>query len=220
MLNQTICFSHSRTYIRFYEFESAERSLRASTIYWYSQKNAVQCRQVRICRAHVIGDHEFEYIVYGHFFNFNTGTFVFVDNIGYFLVHIFFFFSHPEAEWDGPDRFFFSVFFSIACFKKKLNDEAIYFILFYIAYFIFIFITIMLSSSSSLSIYVPSRKTAMAKSRSFSSVACDIWNKLPCHLSSIPALPAFRKRLKHHLFSSAFPGVSSPSADITLLIRT
>ena len=71
-----------------------------------------------------------------------------------------------------------------------------------------------LRSSSSLSICVPSRKTAMARSKSFSSVASDIWNKLPCHLSSISTLPAFRKRLKHHLFSSAFPGISFPSTDM------
>ena len=73
-----------------------------------------------------------------------------------------------------------------------------------------------LRSSSSLSISIPSRKTAMARSKSFSSVASDTWNKLPCHLLSIYALPAFRKRLKHHLFSSAFPGIFSPSTDITL----
>ena len=73
-----------------------------------------------------------------------------------------------------------------------------------------------LRSSSSLSLCVPSRKTAMARSKSFSSVASYTWNRLPCHLSSISALPAFRKRLKHHLFSSAFPGISSPSTDITL----
>ena len=71
-----------------------------------------------------------------------------------------------------------------------------------------------LRSSSSLSIFVPSRKTTMAKSKSFSSVASYLWNKLPCHLSSISTLPAFRKRLKHHLFSSAFPGNPSPSNDI------
>ena len=59
-------------------------------------------------------------------------------------------------------------------------------------------------------------KTAMARSKSFSSVASDTWNRLPCHLSSISALPAFRNRLKHHLFSTAFPGISSPSTDITL----
>ena len=73
-----------------------------------------------------------------------------------------------------------------------------------------------LRSSSSLSLCVPNRKTAMAKSKSFSSVASTFWNKLPCHLSSIPTLPAFRKRLKHHLFSSAFPGNPSPSTGITL----
>ena len=70
--------------------------------------------------------------------------------------------------------------------------------------------------SSSLSISIPLRKTAMARSKSFSSVASETWNKLPCHLSSISALPAFRKRLKHHLFSSAFPGISFPFTDITL----
>ena len=71
-----------------------------------------------------------------------------------------------------------------------------------------------LRSSPSLSIRVPSRKTTTAKSKSFSSVASYLWNKLPCHLSSISTLPAFRKRLKHHLFSSAFPGNPSPSNDI------
>ena len=73
-----------------------------------------------------------------------------------------------------------------------------------------------LQSSSSLSICIPSRKTAMARSKSFSSVASDTWNRLPSHLSSISALPAFRKRLKYHLFSTAFSGTSSPSTDITL----
>ena len=34
--------------------------------------------------------------------------------------------------------------------------------------------------------------------------------------SFISALPAFRKRLKHHLFSTAFLGISSPSTDITV----
>ena len=53
-----------------------------------------------------------------------------------------------------------------------------------------------LRSSSSLSICVPPRKTTMATSKSFSSVASNIWNSLPNHLSSIPTLPAFRKALK------------------------
>ena len=72
-----------------------------------------------------------------------------------------------------------------------------------------------LQSSSSLSLCVPNRKTGMAKSKSFSSVASSVWNKLPGHLSSIPTLPAFRKRLKHHLFLSAFPGNPSPPTGIT-----
>ena len=69
--------------------------------------------------------------------------------------------------------------------------------------------------SSSLSLCVPNRKTGMAKSKSFSSVASSVWNKLPGHLSSISTLPAFRNRLKHHLFLSAFPGNPSPSTGIT-----
>ena len=73
-----------------------------------------------------------------------------------------------------------------------------------------------LRSSSSLSICIHTWKTAMAKSKSFSSVAWAIWKKLPCHLSSFSALPAFKKRLEHHPFSSAFPDISSPSTDITL----
>ena len=62
-----------------------------------------------------------------------------------------------------------------------------------------------LRSSSSLSLCVPTRKTGMAKSKSFSSVASSVWNKLPGYLSSISTLPAFRKRLKHHLFRVPFP---------------
>ena len=78
-----------------------------------------------------------------------------------------------------------------------------------------------LRSSSSLSICVPLRKTSMAASRSFSSVASKICNALPGHLSSIPTLPAFRRALKHHFFLSAYPdsrtsGGIMPSERITL----
>ena len=78
-----------------------------------------------------------------------------------------------------------------------------------------------LRSSSSLSICVPLRKTSMAASRSFSSVAPKNWNALPGHLSSIPTLPAFRRALKHHFFLSAYPdsrtsGGITPSERITL----
>ena len=76
-------------------------------------------------------------------------------------------------------------------------------------------ITLMILLSSSLSLCVPTRKTEMAKSKSFSSVASSVWNKLSGHLSSISSLPAFRKKLKHHLFRSAFPGNPSPSTGIT-----
>ena len=66
-----------------------------------------------------------------------------------------------------------------------------------------------LRSSSSSSLCIPTQKTE--KSKSFSSVASSVWNKLPGHLSSISTLPAFRKKLKHHLFRSAFPGNGNPS---------
>ena len=71
-----------------------------------------------------------------------------------------------------------------------------------------------LRSSSSLSICVPPRKTTMATSKSFSSVASSIWNALPNHLSSIPFLLAFRKALKHHLFLLAYPDSSAKSGKI------
>ena len=82
-----------------------------------------------------------------------------------------------------------------------------------------------LRSSSSSSICVPLRKTSMAASRSFSSVAPKIWNALPGHLSSIPTLPAFRRALKHHFFLSAYPGSRAsggitPSERITLRVTT
>ena len=71
-----------------------------------------------------------------------------------------------------------------------------------------------LRSSSSLSICVPTRKTTMAASKSFSSVASGIWNALPNHLSSIPTLPVFRRALKHHLFLLAYPDSSAKSGMI------
>ena len=79
-----------------------------------------------------------------------------------------------------------------------------------------------LRSSSSLSLCVPPRKTTMATSKSFSSVASNIWNALPNHVSSISTLPAFRRALKHHLYllvypdSSAISGKIKPAQCITL----
>ena len=68
---------------------------------------------------------------------------------------------------------------------------------------------------------VPLRITSMATSRSFSSVAPEIWNALPGHLSSIPTLPPFRRCLEHHFVLRAHPGSrtpggNSPSERITL----
>ena len=71
-----------------------------------------------------------------------------------------------------------------------------------------------LRPSSCLSICVPKRKTTIAASKSFSSVASNIWNTLPNHLSSIPTLPAFRRALKHHLFLLAYPNSSAKSGRI------
>ena len=71
-----------------------------------------------------------------------------------------------------------------------------------------------LRSSSSLSICVPTRKTTMAASKSFSSVASGIWNALPNHLSSTSTLPVFRRALKHHLFLLAYPDSSAKSGTI------
>ena len=71
-----------------------------------------------------------------------------------------------------------------------------------------------LRSSSSFSICVPPRKTTMATSESFSSVAPSIWNSLPNYLSSIPTLPVFRRALKHHLFLPAYPNSSAKSGKI------
>ena len=55
-----------------------------------------------------------------------------------------------------------------------------------------------LQSSSSLSICVPLRNTSRTTYGSFPSVEPKIWNALPCHISSIRTLPAFRRGLKHH----------------------
>ena len=71
-----------------------------------------------------------------------------------------------------------------------------------------------LRSSSSFSMCVPPRKTTMAASKSFSSVASGIWNALPNHLSSVLTLLVFRRALKHHLFLLAYPDSSAKSGMI------
>ena len=76
-----------------------------------------------------------------------------------------------------------------------------------------------LLSSSSLSKCVPSRKTSMATSRSFSSVAPKIWNALPGHLLSIPTLPVSRRGLKHHFFLHAYPDSRTPGGTSHFMIQ-
>ena len=71
-----------------------------------------------------------------------------------------------------------------------------------------------LRSSSSFSLCVPPRKTTMATSKSFSSVAPSIQNSLPNHLSSILTLPVFRRALKHHLFLLDYPNSIAKSVKI------
>ena len=71
-----------------------------------------------------------------------------------------------------------------------------------------------LRSSSCLSICVPTCKTTMAASKSFSPVASGIWNALPNPLSFAPTLPVFRRALKHHLFLLAYPDSSAKSGMI------
>ena len=70
-----------------------------------------------------------------------------------------------------------------------------------------------LRSSASATISVPLRKISMVFSKSFSSVASSIWNKLPGHLSSVPTLPAFRKHLKYqyHLFLQVYNSSITPA---------
>ena len=51
----------------------------------------------------------------------------------------------------------------------------------------------------------------MATSKSFSSAASHVWNKLPAYVSSALTLPVFRRRLKHHFFLDAYPGFTAPT---------
>ena len=71
-----------------------------------------------------------------------------------------------------------------------------------------------LRSSSPITISAPLRKTSMAISKSFSSTASRVWNKLPTHVSSALTLPVFRRHLKHNFFIDAYPGFTAPTIKI------
>ena len=55
---------------------------------------------------------------------------------------------------------------------------------------------------------------SMASSKSFSSTASRVWNKLPTHVSSALTLPVFRRHLKHHFFLDAYPGFPPPTIKV------
>ena len=58
------------------------------------------------------------------------------------------------------------------------------------------------------------RTTTIATSKSFSSVAWNIWKTLPIYLSSIPTHPTLGGALKHYLFLLARPDSSTKSGKI------
>ena len=71
-----------------------------------------------------------------------------------------------------------------------------------------------LRSPSSITISAQLRRTSMATSKSFSSTASQVWNKLPTHIFSALTLPVFRRHLKHHLFLDAYPDFTVPTIKI------
>ena len=116
--------------------------------------------------------------------------------------------SFTQAIFPSKFKLFSELHWLLVCHRIKLKIATITFRFLqfqqpsYLAALIprYVLPTRSLRSSSSLSLCVPNQKTGMAKSKSSSSVASSVWNKLPGHFSSISTLPAFRKRLKHHLF--------------------
>ena len=65
--------------------------------------------------------------------------------------------------------------------------------------------------SSSTTISPPLRKTSIATSRSFSSTASDVWDKLPLHVSSASALPVFGKASTIYSFMPTMDSLHRPS---------
>jgi len=54
---------------------------------------------------------------------------------------------------------------------------------------------------------VPPFKLSTIGSRTFNVAAARTWNDLPEDATSSPTLPAFRKRLKTHLFRQSYPDI-------------
>jgi len=65
-----------------------------------------------------------------------------------------------------------------------------------------------LRSASTDRLVVPPFKLSTIGSRTFNVAAAQIWNGLPEDVTSSPAtLPAFRKKLKTHLFRQSYPDI-------------
>ena len=65
--------------------------------------------------------------------------------------------------------------------------------------------------SSSTTISAPMRKTSIGTSRSFSSTASDVWDKLPVHVSSASTLPVFRRQAPFYSFMPTLDSLHRPS---------
>jgi hypothetical protein len=64
-----------------------------------------------------------------------------------------------------------------------------------------------LRSSSTARLLVPLVRRTTIGTRAFAVAGPAVWNTLPVDITSIDSLPAFRRRLKTHLFSLSFPNV-------------
>jgi len=62
-------------------------------------------------------------------------------------------------------------------------------------------------SASTDRLVVPPFKLPTIGSRTFNVAAARTWNGLPDDVTSSPTLPAFRTRLKTHLFRQSYPDI-------------
>jgi len=56
-----------------------------------------------------------------------------------------------------------------------------------------------------MSLVVRRNRLSTVGDRAFPIASARLWNNLPSHVTTAPALSTFRSRLKHHLFSHSFP---------------
>ncbi len=65
------------------------------------------------------------------------------------------------------------------------------------------------SSTSSSRLVVPRTRLSSVGSRSFLVAGANVWNELPPDITSAPSLSIFKSRLKTHLFTFSFPGLTA-----------